>query len=240
MRIHPRLLIVPALLAALQAASAADITGTITLSGTPPDEKVIDAMEQNAQCAAMHTDPVKTQFYLVGSKGELKDVVVSIKGLTGKSTGESAPPLVLDQKGCEYIPYVSAVQTKQKILIRTEDQLFHNVDIVPAVAENAAAIAGHSNVAQGPGAADLTVAFPAEESFLKFKCDVHPWMFSYVTVVDNPYFDVSAKDGTYKIANVPPGTYTVEAAHRKAGKVTKSVEVKDANVTLDFTLEVPK
>jgi hypothetical protein len=59
-------------------------------------------------------------------------------------------------------------------------------------------------------------------------------------VVDNPYFDVSAKDGTYKIANVPPGTYTVEAAHRKAGKVTKSVEVKDANVTLDFTLEVPK
>ena len=65
-------------------------------------------------------------------------------------------------------------------------------------------------------------------------------MFAYVTVVDSPYFAVTGKDGTFKIANVPPGTYTLEAAHRKAGKVTKQVEVKDANVTVDFTLEVPK
>jgi hypothetical protein len=239
MRINPRFLIVPALVAGLQAAAAADITGTITLSGTPPEAKVNDALEQNPQCAALHTDPPKIQFYVVGSKGELKDVVVLIKGLTGKSTGESAAPLVLDQKGCEYIPYVSAVQTKQKILVRTEDPILHNVDIVPAVADNAAAIAGHSNQAQGPGAGDLAVSFPAEESFLKFKCDVHPWMFAYVTVVDSPYFAVSAADGTYKIANVPPGTYTIQAAHRKAGKATKDVEVKDANVTVDFTLAVP-
>ena len=240
MRINPRFLIVPALVAGLQAAVAADITGTITLSGTPPEEKVIDALTANPDCSKLHTEPVKTQFYVTGSKGELRDVVVVVKGLTGQSKGESAEPVVLDQKGCEYVPYVTAVQTKQKILVRTSDPVFHNVDIQPAVAANSSAIAGHANQAQGPGAADLSVSFPSEENFLKFKCDVHPWMFAYVTVVDSPYFSVSGKDGTYKISNVPPGKYTVEAAHRKAGKASKEIEVKDGANTLDFTLEVPK
>ena len=233
----PRFLIVPALVAGLQAASAADITGTITLSGTPPEEKVIDAIGSNADCSKLHTDPVKTQFYVVGPKKELGDVVVYLKGVTGKSTGETAAPLVLDQHGCEYIPYVAAVQTGQKIMVKNSDPLFHNVDVIPAADGNKSKA---KNAAQGPGAPDVTISFPAEESFLRFKCDVHPWMFAYVTVVDSPYFAVTAKDGTFKIANVPPGKYTVEAAHRKAGKVDKEIEVKDGNVSLDITMEVPK
>jgi hypothetical protein len=115
--------------------------------------------------------------------------------------------------------------------------VIHNVDVIPAAPGN---LPSGKNVAQVAGAADVTFSFPAEESFLRFKCDVHPWMFAYVTVVDNPYFSVSGKDGTFKISNVPPGKYTIEAAHRKAGKVTKDIEVTDGNNKLDFTLEVPK
>jgi plastocyanin len=234
---NPRFLIVPALVAGLQAALAADVTGTITLNGTPPPAAVNEALVANADCGKMHAEPPKIQFYLVGSKGEFGDVVVSVKGLMGKSTGESAAPLVLDQKGCEYIPYVTAVQTGQKIVVRNSDPVFHNVDVVPLAPGNASKA---KNQAQAPGAPDLTLSFPAEESFLKFKCDVHPWMFSYVTVVDSPYFSVTGKDGKFKISNLPPGKYTIEAAHRKAGKVTKEIEVKDGENTLDFTMEVPK
>jgi len=232
---NPRFLIVPALVAGLQAALAADVTGTITLSGTPPEEKVNEALAANPDCGKLHSEPVKTQFYVLGSKGELAGVVITVKGISGKSTGESATPLVLDQKGCEYSPYITAVQTGQKIVVKNSDPVFHNVDVVPVTAGNPPA-----NKAQGPGAPDVTLSFPNAESFLKFKCDVHPWMFAYVTVVDSPYFSVSAKDGSYKISNLPPGKYTIEAAHRKAGKVTKDIEVKDGANTLDFTMEVPK
>ena len=153
----------------------------------------------------MHASgPIKQQFYVVGGKGELKDVVVSIKGMTGKSKGESAEPLVLDQKGCEYTPYVAAVQTGQKIIVKNSDPLFHNVDVIPTKDGNKPA-----NKAQGPGAPDISISFPTEESFLKFKCDVHPWMFAYVTVVDSPYFAVTDKDGKYTIKDVPPGKYTL-------------------------------
>lgn len=233
MKMNPRFLIVPALIAGLQAATAGDITGKITLSGNAPAPQVID-MGSVPDCGKQHSEPVKTQLYVVGPAGELKDVVVSIKGVTGKSTGESAEPLVLDQKGCEYIPYIAAVQTKQKILVRNSDPLLHNVHAMPANAGNK-----ESNKAQIGGAPDIAVSFADAESFLRFKCDVHPWMFAYVTVVDSPYFAVSGKDGTFKIANVPPGKYTLEAAHRKAGVATQEIEVKADGAVANFTLKVP-
>ncbi len=242
MTMNLRLLIVPAVLAAvlasMQVASAGDITGTITLNGTPPDELVNTAIAGDANCGKLHPETVKTQFFVVGANKELKDVVVTVTGISGKSTGASAEPLVLDQKGCEYTPYIFAVQTGQKIIVRNSDPapILHNVHATPTAAGNQ-----EVNLPQAPGSGDLTISFPTAESFLKFKCDVHPWMFAYATVVDHPYFAVSGADGKFKIANVPPGKYTVSAVHRKAngGKpVTKEIEVKDGGNSLDFALDV--
>ncbi len=241
MRINLKHLTIAALATGLQAASAGDITGTITLSGTPPEEKVNQAIADDPNCGKLHTAPVKTQFFVVGPNNGLKDVIVSITNLKGKSTGAAAAPVVLDQKGCEYFPYIFAVQTGQKIVVRNSDPgptLSHNVHATPTVSGNK-----EFNQGQAAGAPDLTLTFAEAEEFLRFKCDVHNWMFSYVTVLDHPYFDVSGKDGTFKIANVPPGKYTLSAVHRKAsgGKpVTKEIEVKDGNATVDFSLEAPK
>ncbi len=225
----------PALVAGLQAATAADITGTVTLKGTPPEEKVID-MSSIPDCSKQHSEPVKTQFYVVGGNGGLKDVVVAIRGVS-KSTGASAAPLVLDQTKCEYVPYIAAVQTGQKISVKNSDPVLHNVDVIPAQAGNQP-----SNKAQTPGSPDIVMSFPAEENFLRFKCDVHPWMFAYVTVVDNPYYAVTDKDGKFKISDVPPGKYTIEALHRKAAPkgMTKEIEVKPDGTVVDFTMDVPK
>ena len=88
-----------------------------------------------------------------------------------------------------------------------------------------------------PGGADLTYTFPKPEMFMKFKCDVHPWMFAWVSVFDSPYYCVSDKDGKFVIKNVPPGKYTVEADHRKLGSQTQDVEVKDSDVTVNFTFD---
>ena len=124
-----------------------------------------------------------THFYVVGPNGEFADVVVSLKGVTGKSTGASAPPAVLDQKGCLYSPQILAVQTGQKIIVRNSDICVHNVHCTPAVAGNPE----HNDV-QMAGGADLTYTFPKPEMFLRFKCDVHPWMFAWVSVFDSPVF----------------------------------------------------
>jgi plastocyanin len=228
------LIVVNGLAVALQGAMAGDITGTITLKGTPPKEKEITPVMEDANCSKLHTKVPTTRFYVVGEKGELADVVVSVQGISGKSTGASAAPVVLDQKGCEYVPTILAVQTDQKITVKNSDPVLHNVHSVPA------ADSGNKekNEAQLPNAADLTFSFAKPESFLKFKCDVHQWMFAWISIFDHPYFALSAKDGSFKIANVPPGKYKIQAAHRKAGTVTQEVEVTDGGAAkVDFTLE---
>jgi len=219
---------------ALQIASAADIVGTVTLKGTPPKEKDITPLKEDANCGKFYSGMPTTHFYVVGPKGELADVVISLEGISGKSTGAAAPPALLDQKGCEYVPSVLAVQTGQKILVRNSDAVLHNVHDVPAEGSGNK----EYNNAQMPNSPELTFTFSKPENFLKFKCDVHPWMFAWVSIFDHPYFAVSSRDGTFKIANVPPGKYTIKASHRKAGTSTQEIEVKEGEpAKADFTLE---
>ncbi len=227
------LLSLAAFLAALPLATASDITGTVTFKGTPPKEKDITPLKDDATCGKLHPDMPTTHFYVMGSGGKLADVVVFLKDISGKSTGAAAEPVMLDQKGCEYTPQIMAVQTGQKIVIKNSDPVMHNVHDLPTVEGNK-----EDNQAQMPGAPDLTFTFSKPELFLKFKCDVHPWMFAWVSVFDHPFFAVTDKDGAFKIANVPPGKYTIEAIHRKAGLTTQEIEVKDGQPTkVDFTLE---
>ena len=143
------------LAAALHAARGADITGTVTLKGTPPKEVAITPMMDDPTCSKFHKTVPTTHFYVVGPKGELGDVIVSVQGISGKSTGASAPPVVLDQKGCEYVPSIFAVQTGQKITVRNSDPVLHNVHDVPSGTSGNK----EKNEAQMPNGPDLTFSF---------------------------------------------------------------------------------
>lgn len=238
MKLNQTLVAAAGFAVALQFATAGNITGKVTLSGAAPAEKEITPLIDDATCGKLlgGAKP-KTKFFVVGANKELADVVVVLKddSLKGKSTGAAAAPAVLDQKGCEYTPQILAVQTGQKITVKNSDPVMHNVHTVPTASGNK-----EENKGQGPGAQDLIFSVPAAENFLKFKCDVHPWMFAWVTVVDHPYFAVTGKDGSFTIKDVPPGKYKIVAMHRKAAPtgVEKEIEVKADGATADFAIEV--
>lgn len=215
------------------AESVAGISGKIILKGTPPPERDLPL---TPDCGRLHTTIPKTRIYVVGENGALADVFVYIKeGLNGKTFAPPSEPVLLDQVGCEYTPYVLGLQTGQKLLVRNSDPMMHNVHAMPIVAGNR-----ESNKAQMAKSPDLQYTFDTPELFLRFKCDVHPWMYAYVSVVDNPFFAVSGKDGTFHLKNVPDGKYVVEAVHRKAGKLTREVSVANGkSEPIDFTFEIP-
>ncbi len=223
--------------------TAGDITGTVTLTGTPPAEKGIAPLKDDAICGQFYKDMPMTRFYVVGANKELADVIVLLKGVPSKAADASAAPVVLDQKHCLYMPQILALQTGQKLLVKNSDPApvaMHNVHINPIAEANKDANAGKLNAAQMAGAADLTYTFPAAENFQKFQCDVHSWMFAWITVVDSPYFAVTDKDGKFAIKNVPAGTYKIAALHRKVAPtgVEKEVVVTADGGKTDFTLEI--
>jgi plastocyanin len=220
------LCIIAGLAAGTQISNAGDITGTITFKGTPPAELPIPQIKENADCSKLHAEAVTTHHYMVGANGGLANVVVSLVGVPAKSGGATAAPAVMEQKGCEYVPMIMAVQTDQKVTVKNPDPVLHNVHTQPTVSGNE-----EKNQAQAPNGPDLNFTFSKPEAFLKFKCDVHPWMFAWVSVFDHPYFAVTDKDGSFKIANVPPGKYKLQAVHRKAGTVTQDIEVKEGAPT---------
>lgn len=221
-------------MAAAFSVRAGDISGTVTLKGTPPPEREITPLKDDPNCGKLHSTVPKTQFYVVSPNGGLKDVVILLKGAAGKGTADTKP-VMLDQKGCEYTPYVMAVQAGEPIVVKNSDPVLHNVHALPMVPGN-----NEKNQAQPAGGPDLTFTFDKPENFLKFQCDVHNWMFAYVTVADSPFFAVTDKDGKYTIKNVPDGKYQLVAMHRKAAPasapITKDVEVKGGNLTEDFTI----
>ena len=237
MKLNQTLAVLAGFAVTVQLATAGNITGKVTLGGNQPVEKEITPLMEDATCGKLLGGKVPmTKFFVVGANKELADVIVVLKGEGLKSAGATAAPAMLDQHNCEYVPQILAVQTGQKINVKTSDPVMHNVHTMPTVVANGAG----ENKGQAAGAPDLTFSIPAAENFLKFKCDVHPWMFAWVTVVDHPYFAVTGKDGAFTIKDVPPGKYKIVAMHRKASPtgVEKEIEVKADGASADFVLEV--
>lgn len=199
------------------------IRGLVRLNGTPPAEKSIASLLNDPQCGRLHTTDRTTRFYVVNNKAGLADVFVQLKNLLVPVPAPSAKPVVIDQVGCEYIPYVVGIQSGQSLEVRNSDPLLHNVHFTPAIRGNR-----ESNKAQLPKSAPLLYRFDQPEIFLRLRCDVHPWMFSYICVAEGPYFAVTDENGAFLIANVPPGDYLLEVHHRKAGTATRTITVAAA------------
>jgi hypothetical protein len=214
----------------LAAATAvhADVTGKVTLTGKAPVMKEID-MSGNKDCAAQHPDPITEEVVVVNAKGELANVVVSVKAEDPSLLGGEVPktPGVLDQKGCQYFPHVLAVMVGQELQIKNSDAFMHNVHSLPQI--NPMINFGQPN--KDPGK-KVDPAKAAE--VIKVKCDVHPWMGAWLVVLDHPFFSVSKADGTFAIKGLPDGDYTIKAWHEKFGETEKKVTVKGGNGTVDF------
>ena len=60
----------------------------------------------------------------------------------------------------------------------------------------------------------------------------------FVVVLENPFFVQPADDGTFKIENVPPGTYTIKAWHERVTSPEQKITVTAGTTTTAiFVLE---
>jgi hypothetical protein len=217
--------------AAVDDASAATITGKVKFEGTPSAPKNLD-MSATPACAKAHTSPAKTEDVVAASDGSLKYAFVYVKsGLPDKTWPVPATSVTLDQKGCMYQPHVIGVMTGQNIEVKNSDPTNHNIHPLPKTNQE-------WNESQPPGSEPKMKSFPREEIAIPVKCNIHPWMRSYISVLPHPFHAVTADDGTFTIKGLPPGTYTVTVWHEKYGSVDQQVTVgAKESKSVDFALK---
>jgi hypothetical protein len=222
-------------LAAAPAAAAPPTTGTITgavhWKGAAPARAPIDRASDPA-CAAT-ARPAED---VVVEHGKLRDVLVRLAVGAAPAVPAPATPAVIVQHECMYAPRVVGLIAGQKLEVRNADATFHNVrgNLGAKVLWNL------GQPAAAPAIERTDLGKPGD--IVALKCDVHPWMSSWIAISDHPFFTVTGPDGAFTLANVPPGTYTLEAWHPTLGTKTVKVKVKKgktAKAKLTFAAPPP-
>jgi hypothetical protein len=211
------------------------LVGNVKYQGKVPKARPLK-MDADPVCGSSHSDKVLSESFIVDDDMNLKNVLVWLKDVNYK--GEvTKEPAVINQRGCIYTPHVLGVMKDQKVLIKNSDATLHNIHSMAKVNDQ-------FNFAMPKVVKEKETSFNSIEEPFYIKCDVHPWMKSWVLVQDHPYFAVTDNRGNFIIENIPPGTYEVVAWQEKfkmARSITKKIEIKAESETVeDFLFIKPE
>jgi plastocyanin len=203
------------------------IVGHVRLTGPAPRSPIIRT-GADPRCTAVAGGQRLTQDYVVRSAdGGLANAFISLQG-SFPAGAASTQPVMLDQRGCLFVPRVVGAQVGQTILVTNSDNTAHNVH----------SLSTHGNafnVSQPNKGMTSKLPLKSEDVVMRIKCDIHPWMVAWVGVVRHPYFAVSGSDGSFTIGRVPPGRHTIRTWHEAYGPLTQTVDVKAGQTaTVDF------
>jgi plastocyanin len=162
-----------------------------------------------------------------GMKGKS---VVYVDAVAGRTFPAPKDHPVIDQKGLMFSPHVVAVQQGTTVDFLNSDNVAHNV-FWTAVGNDKKA--GH-NLGTWPKGEKRPFTFD-KPGVVALLCNVHPDMAGYLIVSPTPYFAETDDAGSYKIKDVPDGSYTLVVWHEGAKNQSKPVTVAGGGKA-DFTL----
>jgi plastocyanin len=179
-------------------------------------------------CAASVTASAGTISGKVGAgKGTS---VVYVDAIAGKTFPAPAKHYVMDQKQLLFVPHILVVQVGTTVEFLNSDKVAHNI-FWPAISGNKKLT---HNMGTWPSGQKRDFKFD-NPGVAPLLCNVHPEMSGFIVVSPTPYFAETDAEGSFKIADVPDGSYTVTAWHEGTKPQSKPVTVSGA-ATLDFAL----
>ena len=164
---------------------------------------------------------------VTGMKGKS---VVYVDAIGGKTFPAPKDHPVIDQKGLKFSPHLVVVQQGTTVDFQNGDNVAHNV-FWPSVGGDKKQT---KNLGTWPKGEKRSYTFD-KAGAVPLLCNVHPDMAGYLIVSPTPYFTETDDSGTYKIKDVPDGSYTVTVWHEGAKSQSKPVNVAGGGKA-DFTL----
>jgi len=232
------------------------ISGTIALKGGEPTPKRFKVEKTPEVCGK--EDRLVEEIRV--KDGKLADVVVLLEKVdAGKAFpkeevqggppetafhsqtaggGAEFPGTTIKPKKCIFGPY-TGVMAQGKILgFRNQDPVKHSPHTYSSKGRVKKTL--HNEDLAGDGKLDLTINLKKKIKVVKLECDQHEHMQNWFRLVENPYYAFSAADGSFKIEDVPPGTYKLIAWHPKFKKEQKQeiTVAENGKVSADFSFKL--
>jgi hypothetical protein len=181
------------------------ITGTVKWSGAIPKAPKLPITKDAHVCDPESHKTRDLERLLVGSDGGVANAVVFLKDITqGKAMDLPDSRQHLDQKSCRYVPHIMLIPQGASLQAKSSDPVLHTVHMT--------------------GAASNNIPFPMQNQAIpinlprngvvELKCNAgHVWMNAEILVVKHPYYSVTDEHGFFKLTDIPPGEYEIEAWH---------------------------
>jgi len=190
---------------AIKVENGGTITGTVKWAGTIPKIPKLPITKNPDVCDPDAHKTRDLERLEIASDGGVANTVVYLRDITrGKAMDLPEERQHLDQRNCRYIPHILLVPQGANIQIKSSDPILHTVHMM--------------------GAASNNIPFPLQNQFIPvvmhragvvdIKCNAgHVWMNGEILVVKHPYYAVTDEHGFYRLTDVPPGEYEIEAWH---------------------------
>lgn len=140
---------------------------------------------------------------------------------------------VMDQINLTFVPHVIAIQRGTTVDFPNSDLVRHNV-FSPPDSPDPFNLGTYDIGSSKPFTFDNSGEVP-------LLCNVHAEMSGFIVVLDNPYFAVTKRDGSFTINNVPAGTYKLKTWHEKLRTEEQEVTVEGGKtIEVSFMLKKRK
>jgi len=200
-------------------AETGDLKIHFEYAGDAPDPSAIDVNKDVQFCGKTK---LMNERLLVNPKNKgVKNVVVYVYTGRGGSKLDAVPAtnktLTLANDQCRFEPHIVIAQTGDTLKVTNPDSVGHNANL------------GFFNNKQQnftiPAGQEKTVALEeSEPAPIPVDCNIHPWMKSYVVVLDHPFAAVSDENGDLTIKGLPVGEELVFRVYHEAGGI-KEVKI---------------
>lgn len=200
-------------LAAVRLAVVAWVTAGVLASPAPATAQVsgrVQVTEAGGQLAA-----------------DLADAVIFLEGRGPRGAPPARPEMAMD--GRQFRPRVLVVPVGTVVSFPNLDPFNHNVFSVSEPNRFDLGLYGRG------GSRTRRLSRPG---MVRVFCNIHPRMSAFIHVRDNAWYTQPGADGSFEIAEVPPGTYTIHVWHERAPEVQLEITVPAGGLgDLAFTLD---
>ena len=225
----------------MEVTNGGSIQGKVVLTGEMPYPRVYHLIlfPNIDMCSEVDTDDEMNRVlddFKISEDGGLKDVVITLEHVeAGKPFNKK--PILIDSKDCKFTPDVNAVRQGEAFQVNNLDAVMHNSQVYQA--ERGKII---QNLPVPPeGVTNGKVTFQKKFKIFQMICGMHEFMQTWGYRVQNPYYFVTKLGGEFKIDNIPPGDYVLNAWHYLIKPQSQRIHIaKNGTIDVNFEFDADK